>query len=325
MEPIISIYGTVFNNANIIKKSLNSVISKLPDFNENFEMVIVDNYSTDGTYEILKEYQKKHPNITIIQEKCTRGKGRQIAFNNTKGKYVLTIDFDTVYLEPFKNIVYNYNKIKRNEIYPMLMMKRETMKFIGNWKDLNYDEDMEILANAISKGIKVYSIPCALAENEKAKNREKRYADGFKYTKRQLKNYADMISGGGLKLSDFIYRYENHGKIKIILLYIVCRIINRKTFRHSEKYNNRQLVYNNSILVNPKELGIKDKYFITEIYPYGKRPEDIINIVYKLLSTGLNETKLITHKSKNLLILYHKNADKNIIKRKSRFFKVNVN
>ena len=159
-------------------------------------MVIVDNYSSDGTYEILKEYQKKYPNITVIQKKCTRGKGRAVAFNNTKGKYVLTVDFDTMYLEPFKNIVYSYKKIKPLEIYPMFMMKRETMDVVGNWKDLNYDEDMELAANAISKGITFYSVPCTISQNEATKNREKRYAKGYKYIKRQLKNYADMISGG---------------------------------------------------------------------------------------------------------------------------------
>ena len=74
MEPLISIYGTVFNNSNVIRKSINSIISKLPDFKKRFEMIIVDNYSSDGTYEILKEYQKEYPNITVIQEKCTRGK-----------------------------------------------------------------------------------------------------------------------------------------------------------------------------------------------------------------------------------------------------------
>ena len=73
MELLISIYGTVFNNANVIRKSINSVITNLPNFKKRFEMVIVDNYSTDGTYEILKEYQKRYPNITIIQKKCTRG------------------------------------------------------------------------------------------------------------------------------------------------------------------------------------------------------------------------------------------------------------
>lgn len=323
MKPLISIYGTVFNNANIVRKSLDSVISKLPDFREKFEMVIVDNYSTDGTYEILKEYQKRYSNIKIIQEKCTRGKGRAIAFDNTTGRYVLKIDFDTVYLEPFKSIVYNYKKIKPNEIYPMFMMRRETMNAIGNWKNLNYAEDMELNANAISNGLKVYSIPCAFFENETQKNREKRYSKGYKYIKRQLKNYADMISGGGLNLLDLIYRHKNHNKIKIILLYLFCKIINPKKFRHSKKYNNEELVYHNSLLISPKKLRIKNKYWI-EVVHYGRSSEDIIKTVYTLCHIGLNQTRLITHNSKSLLILYHKTADKNIIKRKINHFKVNT-
>jgi glycosyltransferase involved in cell wall biosynthesis len=324
MEPLISIYGTVFNNSNVIRKSINSIISKLPDFKKRFEMIIVDNYSSDGTYEILKEYQKEYPNITVIQEKCTRGKGRAIAFNNTKGKYVLTIDFDTVYLEPFKNIVYSYKRIKPLEIYPMFMMRRETMDIIGNWKDLNYDEDMELAANAISKGIKVYSVLCAISQNQAIKNREKRYAAGYKYIKRQLKNYADMISGGGLSLYDFISRYGNHGKIKVALLYFLCRAIKPKNFRHNQRYNNRQLVYNYSIYISPKELKIKNEYWITEVYPYGKRPEDLMNKIYEFLSL-LDKTKLITHNSKSLLLLYHKKASKKLINDKISFFKTNVN
>ena len=181
MEPLISIYGTVFNNAEVIRKSINSIISKLPDFRKKFEMFIVDNYSSDGTYEILKEYQKEYPNITVIQEKCTRGKGRAIAFNNTKGKYVLTIDFDTVYLEPFKNIVYSYKRIKPLEIYPMFMMRRETMNIIGNWKDLNVGEDTEMMARTISKNVKVYTYPIIFALNQISERREKRYAKRINY------------------------------------------------------------------------------------------------------------------------------------------------
>ncbi len=286
-------------------------------------MVIVDNYSTDGTYEILKGYQKRYPNITIIQEKCTRGKGRAIAFDNTKGKYVLMIDFDTVYLEPFKNIVYNYKRIKPNEIYPMFMMRRQTMKTIGNWKNLNYAEDLELSANAISEGVKVYSIPCAFFENETKKNREKRYANGYSYIKRQLKNYADMISGGGLNLLDLINRRKNHNKIKIILLYFFCKIINPKKFRHSKKYNNIDLFNNHLLFISPKGLGIKNKYWVGEVN-YGISSKDIIKTVYTLCHIGLNQTKLITHNSKSLLSLYHKNADKNIIKRRIAHFKANT-
>ena len=67
MNPLISIYTTVFNNANIVEKSIDSIISQLYGFDRKFELVIVDNYSTDGTYEKLLKLQKKHQNIKIIQ------------------------------------------------------------------------------------------------------------------------------------------------------------------------------------------------------------------------------------------------------------------
>ena len=37
MEPLISIYGTVFNNANVIRKSIDSIIGKLPDFKKDLK------------------------------------------------------------------------------------------------------------------------------------------------------------------------------------------------------------------------------------------------------------------------------------------------
>ena len=119
-------------------------------------------------------------------------------------------------------------------------------------------------------------------------------------------------------------RYGNHGKIKVALLYFLFRAIKPKNFRHNQRYNNRQLVYNYSIYISPKELKIKNKYWIVDIYPYGRRPEDIIRYVYNFLSLGLDKTKLITYNSKSLLLLYHKKASKKLIKDKILFFKTNV-
>ena len=93
---MISIYATVFNNSNRVASSLDSIINQLPDFNENFEMVIVDNFSTDGTWEILQEYADRYSNITIFQLECKRGTGRQKAFEMTSGEYVFSVDLDSI-------------------------------------------------------------------------------------------------------------------------------------------------------------------------------------------------------------------------------------
>ncbi|MEM3607108.1 MAG: glycosyltransferase family A protein, partial [Candidatus Bathyarchaeia archaeon] len=44
-----SIYGTVYNNVKYIKRCLDSLVKALPNFDDEYELVIVDNYSTDGT------------------------------------------------------------------------------------------------------------------------------------------------------------------------------------------------------------------------------------------------------------------------------------
>ena len=52
--PLISIYATVYNNAYIVEQSITSLIKALPNFEENYELVIIDNFSTDGTWENFK-------------------------------------------------------------------------------------------------------------------------------------------------------------------------------------------------------------------------------------------------------------------------------
>ena len=55
----ITIYATVYNNFSNVKESLNSIIKQFPDFSTLFEFVIVDNYSNDGTWEVLQKFAKK--------------------------------------------------------------------------------------------------------------------------------------------------------------------------------------------------------------------------------------------------------------------------
>jgi glycosyltransferase involved in cell wall biosynthesis len=56
-----------------------------------YEIVIVDNFSNDGTLETAKEFGAK-----IIQEKCNPAQARNIGVDNSTGKYVLFLDSDQV-------------------------------------------------------------------------------------------------------------------------------------------------------------------------------------------------------------------------------------
>ena len=103
----VSIVIPCFNEKNTILEIVKKVIdSPVP----NKEIIIVDNYSTDGTREILK--QKVEPLVDkIIYHKKNQGKGASLrtAFANITGDIVIIQDADLEYnpqeylvlLEPF--------------------------------------------------------------------------------------------------------------------------------------------------------------------------------------------------------------------------------
>ena len=70
VDQMLFIYGTIYNNANMIQKCLESIK------NVNYSQIfIVDNYSTDGTYQFL-ENNKDTYRLTLTRLKCNRGIGR---------------------------------------------------------------------------------------------------------------------------------------------------------------------------------------------------------------------------------------------------------
>ena len=69
-SPFFSIITCTFNAANYLHEHIASVeAQKLQDF----EHVFVDAYSTDGTLEIIKEYQLRHPGRVRLEQRPAKG------------------------------------------------------------------------------------------------------------------------------------------------------------------------------------------------------------------------------------------------------------
>lgn len=82
--PLISIVTIVYNGANVIEKTILSVLSQSY---RNIEYIVIDGGSTDGTVDIIKKYDSQ-----LSFWLCEPDKGISDAFNKgisyTKGKYV---------------------------------------------------------------------------------------------------------------------------------------------------------------------------------------------------------------------------------------------
>jgi len=91
-EPTYSICITHYNNAATVRRSLDSVLSQL---DERFEVVVVDNFSDDGSKEILEEYARTGKITTLVEKRCSRGLGWQTAVETSRGKYsIVDLDMD---------------------------------------------------------------------------------------------------------------------------------------------------------------------------------------------------------------------------------------
>ncbi len=95
--PSISIIVLTYNNLEYNRLCIDSILKKTAY--PNYELIIVDNQSTDGTIVYLSELeQKKIPNVKIIFNDKNSGfaGGNNIGIQNAKGNYVLLLNNDTV-------------------------------------------------------------------------------------------------------------------------------------------------------------------------------------------------------------------------------------
>ena len=152
MKPKYSILITNYNTIYTVVQSLESILNQTDN---SFEIVVVDNNSIDGSDEILESYDKKG-HIKLISAKCSRGKGRQIAFENSTGETVITnMDMDTIFkpelakvLELYKHHEKDYLLFKGGAI-----ISRKLIEKVGGWHDLQRGEDTELVARLKKMGV----------------------------------------------------------------------------------------------------------------------------------------------------------------------------
>lgn len=112
MTMLISIVIPVYNTEKYIKKCLDSIRKQTIDF---WECILVDDCSTDNTFNIIKEYQQKDSRFKIFQNEKNLGCGltRRKAISLGKGDWFSFIDSDDyvnpTFLEDMLNACINTN------------------------------------------------------------------------------------------------------------------------------------------------------------------------------------------------------------------------
>lgn len=101
--PLVSVCLITYNHAPYFRQAIESILMQEVDF--AIEIIIADDFSTDGTREVTIEYQKKYPQLIrlILQEKNLGAALNWAALMNAPiGKYIAYLDGDDYWTDPLK-------------------------------------------------------------------------------------------------------------------------------------------------------------------------------------------------------------------------------
>ena len=94
-KPKVSVCVVTYNQEKYIRQCLQSIVDQETDF--DFEVIVADDCSTDGTQNIIKEFEKKYPHkILSIFNKINIGayKNYSLVHSYATGEYICHIDGD---------------------------------------------------------------------------------------------------------------------------------------------------------------------------------------------------------------------------------------
>lgn len=103
----VSILCITYNHKEYIEQALNSILSQKTKF--NYELLVNDDHSTDGTVEILKNYEKKYPETLKVnyqkENQFSKGKRNMLMrylLPQARGKYIAICEGDDYWIDDLK-------------------------------------------------------------------------------------------------------------------------------------------------------------------------------------------------------------------------------
>ena len=92
-KPKVTVIMSAYNSEQYVAEAINSVLNQTM---KEFELVIVNDASKDGTGKICRQFAKKDKRIRYFERKTNKGKSRAVnfAFGKAKGAYACIFDAD---------------------------------------------------------------------------------------------------------------------------------------------------------------------------------------------------------------------------------------
>lgn len=183
-HPRISIILPNFNKGKYIAACLDSIFAQgMTDF----EVIAVDDCSTDESWTILQDYADFEPRLRLyrMDHNCRQGICRNIAIEKAAGEYLVFVDSDDILEENFLNYAYNEAKKENADIgvFAWKQMRDGNIIYRAHMEDANY-RDGSGLSQYINTNINATV-----------------WAKIFK---------TEFVRSAGCKFEEYVYHQDNH-------------------------------------------------------------------------------------------------------------------
>ena len=151
----ISFIIPVYNKEKYLNSCLDSIykLSKYYKFDQQFEVLAINDYSSDNSLKILDKWKKKNTNLKIFKTKknCGVSSARNLGIKKSKGEYIFFVDADDfIQINAFKKV---YQIILKNQSKDIFLFYSTINKRKLNKIDNNnlIDKSTNSIDNSLNK------------------------------------------------------------------------------------------------------------------------------------------------------------------------------
>ena len=189
LNKTVSVIMSVYNSEKTVAKSIESLIGQTY---KNLEILLVDDFSTDNTFNICKEYENNFKNIYLFRNKNNLGLTKNLNFliNKSSGEFLARQDSDDIsepnriekqinFIEKYKldgcttraRIIQTGSIIPKKSLYlpkrfviyiknpfihGSLVLKKAVAESIGNYNEkFYYSQDYKLMYDLVTAGSKL--------------------------------------------------------------------------------------------------------------------------------------------------------------------------
>lgn len=207
-EKLLSISIAAYNAETTLEKAVSSCIVDDDRMLEKLDIIIVNDGSEDGTYQLARKLQNKFPSIRIV-DKLNGGYGSTVnaAMEIAEGKYFKLLDADDWYdTENLLKLLYELDNIDSDMIitnYTEIRTKGKTL--------ISYRLKKEICHN-IAELTDHFSMHAVMYKTEILRNNNIRLQEGISYTDTEFVAYPLLYIKTVAFYPYNIYQYSLYGE-----------------------------------------------------------------------------------------------------------------